>query len=199
MMSEPTFFDAARSQRGTRRFAPDAVSDETVDRILQAATWAPSGSNRQPWHFIVLRDPATKGRLGELYREGMAAAGGAKAKPPAPQEPGVPGIFSDDLANVPVVIMVCLERWVTRGRENLLGAHIVPAVQNLRLAAAALGLGTRLTTIWQHRDAEVRELLGIPDNVETMAMIPLGYPGGGDHLGGSKRKPLDEVVHRERW
>ena len=199
-MAEPTFFEAARLQRGTRRFAPDAVSETTVDRILQAATWAPSGSNRQPWHFIVVREREPKRRLGELYREGaLAARGGGTPEPPPAPEPGVPGIFSDDLENVPVVLMVCLETWDTQGRDNLLGAHIFPAVQNLMLAAAALGLGTRLTTIWQHRETEVRALLAIPDNVELMAMIPVGYPGGGEHLGGSKRKPLDEVVHRERW
>jgi len=199
-MAETTFFETVRLQRGTRRYAPDPVSDATLDRVLEAATWAPSGSNRQPWHFIVVREPATKRRLGELYREGVLAAqgGGTPPPPPAP-EPGVPGVFSDDLENVPVVIMVCLQTWDIRGRENLLGSHIYPAVQNLMLAAAALGLGTRLTTIWQHRETKVRALLAIPDDVEAMAMIPLGYPGGGEHLGGSTRKPLIEVVHRERW
>ena len=198
-MAEPTFFEAVRSQRGIRRYAPDAVSEETVDRILEAATWAPSGSNRQPWHFIVVRDPLTKRRLGELYREAAAAVSGATPKPPRQLEPGVPPVFSDGMETVPVVIMVCLEKWTVRGRDNLLGSHIFPAVQNLMLAAAALGLGTRLTTIWQHRDAEVRELLGIPDSVETMAMIPLGYPGGSEHLGGSKRKPIGDLLHREHW
>ena len=199
-MTETTFFEAVRLQRGTRRYAPDPVSDATLDRILEAATWAPSGSNRQPWHFIVVREPATKRRLGELYREGvLAARGGGTPPPPPTPEPRVPGVFSDDLENVPVVITVCLQTWDTRGRDNLLGSHIYPAVQNLMLAAAALGLGTRLTTIWQHRETEVRALLAIPNDVEVMAMIPLGYPGGGEHLGGSKRKPLIEVVHRERW
>jgi len=98
-----------------------------------------------------------------------------------------------------VVIMVCLERWNMRGRDSLRGGHIFPAVQNLMLAAAALGYGTRLTTIWQHKDPEVNALLGVPDNVETMAMIPVGRPGGGEHLGGSKRKPVSEVTHHDRW
>ena len=199
-MPEPTFFEAARSQRGTRRYAPDPVPDDVVQRILEAATWAPSGSNRQPWNFIVIRDPEVKGKLGDLYRAGMAAARGAEPGPPAPPpEDGGPPVFSDDLASVPVVIMACLDRWDMRGRLSLRGSNIFPAVQNLMLAAAALGLGTRLTTIWQHKDAEVTELLGIPDDVEAMAMIPLGYPGGDDHLGGSKRKPVSEVTHFDRW
>lgn len=198
-MADANFFDVVRSQRGIRRYAPDEVSDHVVRQIIEAATWAPSGSNRQPWHFIVIRDDEVKRRLGEIYREGMVATGGAKAPKPAVSEPGVPPIFSDDLASVPVVIMVCLEKWPTRGRDNLLGAHIFPAVQNLMLAAAALGLGTRLTTIWQHKDPEVMALLGIPDTVETMAMIPLGYPGGDEHLGGGKRKPIDDVMHFDSW
>lgn len=199
-MAEPTFFEAARSQRGTRRYSPKPVSEDTVHRILEAATWAPSGSNRQPWHFIVIRDPEVKGKLGDLYRAGMAAPRGEQPPPPPPPPAdGGPPVFSDDLASVPVVIMVCLERWEMRGRQSLRGSHIFPAVQNLMLAAAALGLGTRLTTIWQHKDAEVVKLLGIPDDVETMAMIPLGYPGGDDHLGGSKRNPVSEVTHFDTW
>jgi nitroreductase len=199
-MPEPTFFEAARSQRGTRRYASDAVPDDLLQRILEAATWAPSGSNRQPWHFIVIRDPEVKRSLGDLYRSAMAASRGAEPPPPAPlPEDGGPPVFSDDLASVPVVIMVCLERWQMRGRDSLRGSHIFPAVQNLMLAAAALGLGTRLTTIWQHKDAEVNELLGIPSDVEAMAMIPLGYPGGDDHLGGSKRNPVSEATHFDRW
>ena len=198
-MAEVGFFDVLRSQRGIRRYAPDPVSDATVRQVIEAATWAPSGSNRQPWHFIVIRDAEIKRRLGQIYREGMIASGGGKAPVPPTLQPGVPPLFSDNLATVPVVVMVCLEKWPTRGRDNLLGAHIFPAVQNLMLAAAALGLGTRLTTIWQHKDTDVMDLLGIPDTVETMAMIPLGYPGGGEHLGGGKRKPVEDVIHTERW
>lgn len=198
-MADQNIFDVVRLQRGIKRYAPDEVTDDVVRQIIEAATWAPSGSNRQPWHFIIIRDPEIKRGLGELYRQGQMGLGGSKAPKPPTNVPGVPPLFSDDLASVPVVIMVCLETWETKGRDNLLGAHIFPAVQNLMLAATALGLGTRLTTIWQHQDVEVHALLGIPDSVETMAMIPLGYPGGDEHLGGGKRKPIDEVMHSDRW
>lgn len=198
-MPDAEFFEVVRSQRGIRRYAPDPVSEEMLHKIIEAATWAPSGSNRQPWHFIVIRDTSVKQRLGDLYRAAMVATGGTKAPQPAVTAPGIPPIFSDDLSSVPVVIVACLERWETRGRANLLGSHIFPAVQNLMLAAAALGLGTRLTTIWQHKEAEVRKLLAIPEDVEIMAMIPLGYPGGSEHLGGGKRKPVDEIIHVNYW
>jgi nitroreductase len=78
-MADADFFDVVRSQRGIRRYAPDEVPDDVVRQIIEAATWAPSGSNRQPWHFIVIRDDGVKRRLGEIYREGMVATGGAKA------------------------------------------------------------------------------------------------------------------------
>lgn len=198
-MPDAEFFEVIRRQRGIRRYAPDPVSEEVVHQVIEAATWAPSGSNRQPWHFIVIRDTNVKQRLGNLYRAAMVATGGAKAPQPAVVAPGNPPIFSDDLSSVPVVIVACLERWEARGRANLLGSHIFPAVQNLMLAAAALGLGTRLTTIWQHKEADVRKLLAIPEDVEVMAMIPLGYPGGAEHLGGGKRKPVNEIIHFDHW
>jgi len=189
----------ARAQRGVRRYAPDPVSDETIEQMIQAAVWAPSGSNRQPWKFIVIRDREVKRKMGELYRAGGAAARGGDAPPPAPPSSEDWADFSEHMEDVPVLIMVCIETWGMRGRPNLLGAHVFPTVQNLLLAATALGLGTRLTTIWQHKDAEVRKLLGLPDNVEAFALIPVGYPGGGEHLGGSRRKPIADLIHTDRW
>ena len=100
---------------------------------------------------------------------------------------------------VSVLIMCCMVRGTPRGRAALLGASIFPAVQNLMLAAAALGLGTRLTTIWQHKDDDVRALLGLPEDIDAMALIPIGYAAPPDHLGGSKRKPIAEVIHYDRW
>ena len=176
------------------------MPDELVERIIQAAVWAPSGSNRQSWSFIVIRDPEIKRKMGDLYRKGSAAARGeAPAPPPPPPDDGGPPNFGDDMASVPVLIMCCMTKDAGQARPVLRGASIFPAVQNLMLAATALGLGTRLTTIWHLVDDEVNELLGIPADIETFALIPLGYPGGDDHLGGSRRKPISEVLHHDRW
>ena len=191
------FFSVIRSQRGVRYYKPDPVSDEDIKRILQAAVWAPSGSNKQPWRFIVVRDPAIKKRLCELGLEGSATARGDSVVAPAPKEG--PINFNYAAEKLPVFIMVCMEKGGAQRRDILRGGSIFPAVQNLMLAAAALGLGTRLTTIWHHKDDEVAELLGIPDDFEAVALLPLGYPEEPDHLGGSKRTPAKELTFLDHW
>ena len=192
----PDFFDVARSQRGVSHFKSDPIPREALHRILEAATRAPSGSNRQPWRFIVVEDREVKRKLGELYLEGLRRSrGGASAPPPD----GEPPRFTDAMEDVPVVVLPCVELWRIVGRDVYRGASIYPAVQNLMLAAAALGIGTRLTTIWQHCYDDVAELLGVPEGFEIMALIPLGYPQPPDHLGGSRRKPVAEVTYRDRW
>ena len=192
----PEFFDVVRSQRGTAYYRPDPVPDDVLQQILEAATRAPSGSNRQPWRFIVLRDREVKRRMGELYLEAQGRmTGGTSAS--APGE--TPAHFSGAMEDVPVLVMCCVERWKMRGSESYRGASIYPAAQNLMLAAAAFGLGTRLTTVWQHCYEDVAALLGVPDDWEMMALIPIGYPAPPDHLGGSRRKPVSEVTFYDRW
>jgi nitroreductase len=186
----PEFTDVARSQRGIRYYKPDPVSDETVERILSAATRAPSGNNKQPWRFVVVRDGGVKAELGRLYLLGQARTRGQAAPAAAPAEG--PVHFSFAMDQVPVVIMV----YAAHGTD---GASIYPAVQNLMLAAAAEGLGTRLTTTWRSAESEVARLLGVPDEWNGVALIPLGYPAEPDHLGGSRRKPVSEVAYRDHW
>ncbi len=191
----PDFFEVVRSQRGISRFAPDPIPAATLRQLLEAATRAPSGSNRQPWRFVVVEDRETKARLGELYREGQRRSRGS-APPPAGGEPRT---FAHGMADVPVVVLPCVERWRITGSEIYRGASIYPAAQNLMLAAAAHGIGSRITTIWQHCYDDVAELLGVPDDWEIMALIPIGYPAPPDHLGGSRRKHVEEVAFRDRW
>ena len=192
----PDFFDVARSQRGISHFKPDPIPAETLHQILEAATRAPSGSNRQPWRFVVIQDRDVKRKLGELYLEGQRRSRGS-APPPRPE--GEPPLFTHGMADVPVVVLPCAEKWQITGRDLYRGASIYPAVQNLMLAAAAHGIGSRLTTIWQHCYDEVAELLGVPDDWDIMALIPLGYPQEPDHLGGSRRKPVSEVAFKDVW
>ena len=189
-MAEPTFFDIVRSQRGVRLYKSDPVSQEDVDRILRAAVRAPSAANRQPWVFIVIRDRDVKRRLGELYRQGQS---GDRRAPP-------PGHFTRETEEVPVVIVACVDiSDRPNGFDFPRAASIYPAVQNMLLAAAALGLGTRLTIPFQDSPAQLTELLGIPEGYAMAALIPLGYPAEPDHLGGSIRKPIAEVTFYDRW
>jgi nitroreductase len=199
-------FEAMSTQRAIRRLKPDPVPDSAVRQILTSATHAPSGGNRQSWSFLVVRDPAKRARLGELYRESWAEVlklpyYAAAAKEPPESAAGrllrSARHLSEHLGEAPVLILACIA--VDSGTSPTIttGASIYPAVQNLMLAARALGIGTCLTTIHKFRDAQVKELLGIPAHVETAALIPLGYPRG--KFSAAARKPVGEVAYADRW
>ena len=175
------------TQRAIRKFADRPVDDSVVAEILRAATRAPSARNVQPWRFIVVRAPEKKRLLGEVFDELGAQMYGA----------GVPD--RTPWKDVPVLIAVCSERVFGEGdaAATALGASIYPAVQNLLLAAHALGLGSVLTTRWKSREAEIRPLLGLPDSMSVHAIIPLGWPA--ERHGRNRRRPLSEVAFRERF
>jgi nitroreductase len=194
-------FEAIYTLRAMRRLKADPVPEELVWKVLDAAIRAPSGGNRQPWGFVVVTDADKKRKIGEWYLDGWNKMYGP-ARQIMMAEPAAARTFrsADHLANhvadVPVLIFATVQ---TSGVAGVSGAgpNIYPAVQNLMLAARALGLGTTLTTLHRTHEAEVRELLGIPEGVETMAMIPLGWPKG--KFGAGPRKPVEEVTHWDSW
>jgi nitroreductase len=199
-------FEAMSTQRAMRRLKPDPVPDSVIRHVLQLAICAPSGGNRQGWSFVVVRDPATRARLGELYREAWgelmklpyyAGASQAPADSPAGRMLASARHLSEHLGEAPVLILACIALDAGASPTLTTGASIYPAVQNLMLAARALGVGSCITTIHKYRDAQVKELLGIPAHVETAALIPLGYPRG--KFGPPPRKPVAEVAYSERW
>ncbi len=200
------FFDVATTQRAIRRLKADPIPDATVRQIMETAICAPSGGNRQGWSFLVVRDAATRKRLGDLYREAWGElmkvpyyAGAAKEPPdsPAGRMLAPARHLSEHLGEAPVLVLACvaLDPGVTPSLTT--GASIYPAVQNLMLAARAHGVGSCITTIHRFRDAQVKELLGIPAGVETAALIPLGYPRG--RFGRPPRRPLREVAFADHW
>ena len=199
-----SLFEAIHTQRAIRRFTGEPVSDEVIERILEAAVRAPSGRNTQPWRFVIIRDADTKQKIGDYYRLACEDAG-------IGQEP-IPGLskkvndsvthLANHMGDAPVLILACYEYLTedTVGPSTLLtGSSIYPAVQNLLLAARALGLGTALTTVHSIFESEIKALLGIPANVQTAALIPLGYPSAEERFGGSRRRPVAEVTHFDRW
>ena len=162
---------------------------------------APSGGNVQPWNFVVIRDADKKRQIGEWYLEAWNKMYGS-IRELAQAQPGPARTYSssDYLANhigeAPVLILATIKK----GMQTIgptLGASIYPAVQNLMLAARALGLGTTLTTLHKLHEEDVKKLLGIPDDVETMALIPLGKPRG--KFGTPERLPIDKVVYWDEW
>jgi nitroreductase len=195
-------FDAINTQRAVRRFKPDAVPPEAVSRVLAAATRAPSGGNSQPWSFVVLRDAGVRRQVGALYKDAWDAGGVDRlTSDPDPAKARVyksAKYLAERMGEAPVLILACIESG-GRGPSLTTGASIYPAVQNLMLAARALGLGTVITTIHRGREREIKDLLSIPEGVTTAALIPMGYPVKGAGFGPVRRRPVSEVAYLDRW
>jgi nitroreductase len=193
MPDEIGLFEAIDTQRGLRRFKPDPVPDDMITRVLQAAIKAPSGGVQQGWSFIVVRDPEIRRKIGDLYRTGSRfdirddMTGQQRRVYRLAQD------LEDHLDDVPVLIVACL-----RGGLGS-GASIYPAVQNILLAARGLGLASVLTTRQSRFEADIKEILGIPDEVSTAALLPIGFPAEGTRYGPTRRRPLDEVAFDGRW
>ncbi|HEY7708618.1 MAG TPA: nitroreductase family protein [Candidatus Entotheonella sp.] len=178
-----------RRQRAIRNFTDEDVPDDLVEQVLTAAIHAPSGSNTQPWHFIVIRDPSVKQAISEVYEEARADI----SRVAAPSAGGV----RQPLSAAPVLIVACVNTPTSGHAGFQTGASIYPSVQNILLAARALGLGSVLTTLHRRRKARIHEILGIPDHVESAAIIPLGWPDR--EYGPNRRRPLEQFVRRDRW
>jgi len=195
------FFEVARTQRAMRRLKPDAISDADLWTLLETAIMAPSGGNLQPWNFLVIRDAEKKRKIGEWYLEAWEKSYGP-AREAMLADPGRARTYNSadhlarHLAEVPVLVLATLRTGGQR-LDATAGASIYPAVQNLMLAARALGLGTTLTTLHKLHERDVKELLGIPDGVETMALIPIGVPKG--RFGPPARMPVEKVVFWDAW
>lgn len=194
-------FEAIYTTRAMRRLKPDPVPDDLIWKVLDAAIRAPSGGNRQPWNFIVIRDPQTKRRIAEWYLDSWKSSYGplreaAMASPATAKTFASADYLANHLAEVPVLIIATVNM-AGVAPVSPPGASIYPAVQNLMLAARALGLGTALTTLHRAHEQEVKDLLGIPEGVETMCLIPLGWPRG--KFGQGQRIPVEKVTYWDRW
>jgi len=199
------------TSHGTCRFyKTDPIPDDVMARVLDAARWAPNGGNRQGIRLVVVKDAAKKAQLAEWYRgpwkayvEGARAGqidiGGAwKVVENA-------DYFAEHLQDVPAIIVVCAKFDAIHPTDHELGrlsvvggGSIYPGVQNMLLKAREEGLGTALTTLLCIFEPQVKELLGIPDDVLTAAHIAIGYP---ERQFPTKlnRMPLAEMVHLDSW
>ena len=191
-------FEAIDTQRAIRYIKPDPVPDELITRLLEAAIKAPSGGVSQGWSFIVIRDPETRSKIGQLYRQG----GDFDIRDDmTSQEKRVytsAQHLEDHMDEVPVFILACIQRAGPPGAA-VTGSSIFPAVQNILLAARGLGLASVLTTRQRRFEEEIKQMLGIPEDVETAALLPIGFPAEGSGYGPTRRRPLEEVAFDGRW
>ena len=175
-MRKTAFLDLAEKRRSVRAYKPDEVPEDLLQTVLEAGRLAPSACNKQPWRFIVVRDEVARRALGAAYaREWFWKA--------------------------PVVIAVCIlpkEAW-TRSFDGQNYAMVdgALALDHMTLAAAELGLGT--CWIGAFDPAAAREILGLPDGVEIVGMTPLGFPDVEANPRVRSRRPLGEIVMKERW
>lgn len=203
-----SLLEGIATTRAIRRFRPDPVPDEDLSTILWHAARGPSGSNRQPFRFLVLRDgpaaSAARPLMGEAFRamwaakrraDGYDAGSGAQEDSPKARMARTMQRFVDRFEETPVIVLACLRRY--REPNPYEGASVYPACQNLLLAARALDYGGVMTT-WQVMvEDDLRRILGIPPEVALSATIALGRPEG--RHGPVRRRPLRELVYEDRW
>jgi len=170
-------FEAIKSRRSVRAFTQEPVSEEAVEKLLDAARWAPSAGNIQPWEFVVVRDPAVKRGLSEA------------------------ALNQTFIEEAPVVIVVCAnvqrsgQGYGSRGVNLYSLQDTAAATQNILLAAQAIGLGT--CWVGSFHEEEVRTVLNVPTGVRPVAIIPVGHPAVKPRA--RSRRPLSEIVHREAF
>jgi len=200
--------EAMCTQRAVRRLLPDPVDDAIVLRCIELALRAPTGSNGQNWEFIVVKDKAARERLGARYKQAWTLYGGA-GKRVARGNEAMEKILRavewqvEHFAELPVLVVCCL-----RGSrlplvpmppvvQSSYYGSIYPSVQNLLLAARAMGLGASLITLPLWSTTAARAILGLPLSVQPCCIVPLGWPRG--RYGPTTRRPVGEVAHLDRY
>lgn len=214
-MAAIDLFEAMRTTRAVRRLRPDPIPDAVLRRVLEAATWAPSGGNRQAWRIVAVRAAETKRKLGEMQAEGWRVytanrEADLRALPEKAREKRARALAAGDYLaahwhEAPVILVVCFDPGGLAITDRKLdrpsivgGASVYPAVQNLLLACRGEGLGCVLTTLLCAREPEIRPLIALPAPWCLAAFVPIGYPVGRGH-GPLSRKPLSAMAYLDRW
>jgi nitroreductase len=168
-----SFLDLANKRSSVRGYDSGAVDESILNKVLEAGRIAPSAANQQPWHFIVVRDERQKLALKEAYGK-------------------------EWFWKAPVIIVICVEpskAWTRQDGKNYAAVDGAIAMDHITLCAADLGLGT--CWVGAFDPAKVKNILGLPDGIEPLAMTPLGKPVAPSLP--KKRKSMDQIVHYERW
>jgi nitroreductase len=202
--------EAMSTQRAIRRLLDDPVDDEVIKRCLGLAVKAPTGGNLQGWQWIVVRDQKVKSALGRqnklawnVYgRVGQMVSARLAGAEREAQRRLIAAVDhqAEHWDQIPVIIVACIKGmswpmpWIYRSSRY---GSIYPAVQNLLLAARAEGLGATLTTLPLWNRVAARRILGLPWNVEPVAVVPLGWPKG--KYGPTKRAPIEDITHIDRY
>lgn len=202
-------YEAMSTLRAVRRLKPDSIPEDVLDRVLQAAAWAPTGGNVQPFRILAVKDPVKKAAIAEMYQQEWAnytknlrdnAYGSGTEKMVRAGD-----YLANHMAEVPVILIFCFNpnnMAITDAKLNrpsvVGGGSVYTAVQNVMLACRAEGLGCVLTTLLCFRELEIKALLDIPEDWGTCAHIPIGYPVLRGH-GPISRRPIEKLVYQDTW
>ena len=207
-------YDAMSTLRAVRRLRADAIPDAALERVLQAATWAPTGGNMQPFRIIVVKSRAYLEQIQGWYQTAWSKYT-AKTRPhmsakdsnsnPMHRIVRAGDYLATHMHEAPVLLVVCFNPSAMAitdakaGRPSVVGGgSVYPAVQNILLACRAEGLGCVLTTLLCYHEPELKALLKIPEGWGTCAHIPIGYPVAKGH-GSIARKPVEQLVFTDHW
>ncbi len=197
-------WEVMRTARAIRRFTDAPVDDSLLATCLEAATYAPSGGNQQPWHFVVIKSGEARAALAVGAASALAAIEEvyrlARPEPDdeTPRARNARALFAlhDGAAGVPAAVLFCVKDQPLTTPLHL-GASIFPAMQNFLLAARASGLGACVTGWQVSADAEFREAIGIPDEWHLASLVIVGWPDG--KHGSLRRRPVEQVASLDRW
>jgi nitroreductase len=193
--------EGIRTTRSIRRLLPDPVPMALIRKVCEAGTFAPSGGNRQPWYFIAVADAERRAFIATKYREAfstyIAPALAASRAPdfPEPQRKIMNAAIylAEHMHEVPVQLFVA--GWRRRGQEQ--AQALFPCVQNILLACRAVGLGASPTTVHRIFAREIDAYLGLPEDIATCALLPIGWPKG--RYGRPDRASVDERLFVDRF
>ncbi|MFH1003094.1 MAG: nitroreductase family protein [Chloroflexota bacterium] len=209
-MDYAAFLGLIKARRSIHRFKPDPVPAEYVDKIIEAARWAPSGGNIQPWEFIVVSKPELKNRITQLYQEHMALAYRMElTREPAWRFPPMAKPLKEplDLAGAPLFIILCGDPRTNAARPlsveleatSVFDSNLASAFLYMHLAATSLGLGSRWVSPVSnpYLQVQIKHLLGIPDELKVYDMMAVGFAA----LVPKPRlvRARDEMVHHDRF
>ena len=207
-----SLLEAMMTQRAVRRVLPDPVDDAIVLKCIELGLRAPTGSNSQNWEFVVVKDQKVKEQLAARYRESWSMYGSLGRRAAGGDESMLKILRAvqwqvDHFAEIPVLVVPCLRAGVRAGHVPYLPSphwaassffgSIYPSVQNLLLAARAMGLGASLITLPLWSVTSARMVLGLPLSVTPCCVVPLGWPRG--RYGPTTRKPVEQVVHLDTY
>lgn len=199
--------DAMMTQRAVRRVLPDPVDDAVIEKCIELAMRAPTSSNDQSWEFVIVKDPRVKEQLAKRYRQAWMLYGRlTRLIAPGETDKSLRATKwqIDHFTEIPVLVVPCLRSTMRIPylpnpflAESSFFGSIYPSVQNLLLAARAMGLGASLITLPLWSVTSARKIFGLPVSVTPCCIVPVGWPRG--RYGPTTRKPVEQVMHLDSY